>query len=148
MKQINGSRFITGEQPVGMGFVFYGDSPSSLMATVTLDERHEGPPQHGHGGFSSALIDEAMGGAVWRAGYRVVAANLNINFRLPVPLGMEVTVRGWVERVEGRKVFAAGNISLADGRVAVEGTGLFIEAPELFRGSSHFENAIFDEETT
>lgn len=144
MQPIKGSRYLTGEPPVGMGLMFYGESATSIVASVILDARHEGPPGHVHGGFSASLIDEAMGGAVWRAGFQGVAANLNVNFRLPVPLGVEVVVRGWVERVEGRKIFTAGSVTLPDGQTAVEGRGLFIEATHLFRDSRETETIFRD----
>ena len=61
----------------------------------------------------------------------MLAANLNINFRKPVPLEKPITVRGWVERIEGRKIFTAGQIVLEDGAVATEGRGIFVTAPEF-----------------
>lgn len=129
---ISGSRFLTGQPPIGMGLKFYPDEEKGVIAPVILDERHEGPPHHVHGGFSAALIDEAMGAAAWRAGYHVVAVHISFDLRAPLPLGVEVTVRGWVERVEGRKVFTKGTITLPDGRLAVEGEGIFVQAPQMF----------------
>lgn len=133
-----GSHFMTGEPPIGMGFTFYVDEDQSIVADLLLDERHEGPPNHVHGGFSAALLDEVMGTAVWQAGFQVVAVNIEFDLRAPVPLGQTVTVRGWVEQKEGRKVYTRGTLTLADGRVAVAGRGLFIEAPHLFEGDNKF----------
>jgi acyl-coenzyme A thioesterase PaaI-like protein len=127
-----GSGFMTADPPKGMGIRFYAEA-EGVVAFITLDDRHEGPPGYVHGGFSAALLDEAMGTAVWRAGHPVVAANIQFDLRAPVPLGQEISVQGWVDRKDGKKVFAKGKIVLADGTVAVEGRGLFIEAPQFFQ---------------
>ncbi len=117
-----------------MGVEFYLQEDGSVTGVVTLQEGHEGPPFHVHGGVLSALLDEAMGGAAWANGKRVVAVNLNFNFRKPVPLGVPLHVRGRIDRDEGRKCFTVGEIVLLDGAVAVEGTGIFLEAPHIFEG--------------
>lgn len=62
-----GSRFMTAPSPGGMGLQFYAEG-ETIVAPLTLDERHEGPPQHVHGGFSAALLDEMMGTAVSAGG--------------------------------------------------------------------------------
>lgn len=117
-----------------LGIQFYAASDGSIIGDVILQPDQEGPPLYAHGGISASLLDEAMGTSAWRAGYKVVAANLNLNYRHPVPLGVEVHVRGHVESIEGRKVYTSGSIILPDGTVAVEATGLFIHAPHIFEG--------------
>ena len=69
-----------------------------------------------------------MGAAAWHWGDPVVAANLNFDYRAPVPLDTPITISGRVERGEGRKVFTSGEITLPGGVVAVEGTGLWVTA--------------------
>jgi acyl-coenzyme A thioesterase PaaI-like protein len=78
-----------------------------------------------------------MGAAAWTLGHKVLAANLNINYHKPVPLNTSLIVHGWVESHEGRKVFTAGEIILPDGSVSTSGTGLFIEAPDIFGGRDY-----------
>jgi len=92
----------------------------------------QGPPGHAHGGASAAVIDEAMGVSVWQSGYRALLAHYELDYKLPVPLDTPVRVEAWVEKVEGRKVYAQGRIRLADGRVAVEGSGLYLHIPDFF----------------
>jgi len=79
-----------------------------------------------------------MGTAVWQAGYTVVVANMDVNFRLPVPLHQLIQTKGYMVHREGRKVYARGEIFLPDGTLLVEGTGLFIEVPHLFENSKMF----------
>jgi acyl-coenzyme A thioesterase PaaI-like protein len=80
------------------------------------------------------LLDEAMGAAVWLAGYRVASVNLNISYRKPVPLGQPFKVTAQVNERNGKKVTAVGEIRLADGTLAVSGEGIFVQAPQLFNG--------------
>jgi uncharacterized protein (TIGR00369 family) len=102
----------------------------STLARMTLGDQQQGPPQHAHGGVLALLLDETMGAAVWVNGHAVLAVNLNINFRLPVPLGVPLEVRGRVDEVFRRKVTTTGEIVLPDGTVAVTGSGVFARAPE------------------
>ena len=68
-----------------------------------------------------------------RAGHQVLAANLNVDFRQPVPLGIEVVVEAWVDKVKGRKAFTRSRLALPGSDDAlVEATGLFISVPEFF----------------
>jgi uncharacterized protein (TIGR00369 family) len=130
----HGSCYICGsENKSGLGITFRLED-GRVKTGFTLDERQQGPPQHAHGGCLSAVLDEAMGAAVWCAGHPVVAARLEIDFRKAVPLGRPVTVEAWVVRASGRKVWAESALRLADGTLATEGRGLFVEARKFFDG--------------
>ncbi|HMM99998.1 MAG TPA: PaaI family thioesterase [Anaerolineales bacterium] len=131
----HGSCFVCGsEDSPGMGVTWYAQDDNSIFAEVTLTSVQQGPPGMAHGGASAALLDEAMGAAVWRAGYRVASVNININYRRPVPLGQPFTVSARVKEASGKKVTATGEIRLADGQTAVSGEGIFAQAPQLFEG--------------
>lgn len=130
-ERIGGSDFVFGEKPGGFGAQFYTDGSGGIVGKVVVDESKQGPLGYVHGGASAALVDEVMGASAWFAGYRVVAVNLSFNLRNAVPLNVELILRGRVERKEGRKIFTTGELILPDGRVAVEGQGIFIEAPQL-----------------
>lgn len=136
-KRIGGSPYIMNEQPGGFGAKFYA-ADDGIIGKVIIDDTKMGPPGHAHGGSVATLIDEAMGGSAWFAGYRVVAVSLTFSLKLAVPLGVEVTLRGRVERKEGRKVFTTGELLLPDGRVAAQGTGVFVEAPQLVGDAGDF----------
>lgn len=132
LSPIGGSTFLIGAQPGGFAADFYVDDEGCVYGKVTLDASKEGPPGHAHGGSLATLVDEAMGASCWVQGHHVLAANLNVNYRAPVPLNIEVEVMGKVQHIEGRKIHTVGRITLPDGTVAVESAGLFIEAPEKF----------------
>jgi acyl-coenzyme A thioesterase PaaI-like protein len=133
----HGSCFVCGgENPKGMGLTWYDVADEERGRLVfcefqfTLAE--QGPPGHAHGGASAAVIDEAMGAAVWRSGLQVVLANMNLNYRKPTPLHAPLRVEAWLERTEGRKAYAVGRILLDGGETAVSGTGLYVQAAHLF----------------
>ena len=125
--------FVCGTQnPRRLGVTWWVRDDGAVVTEVTLTESQQGPPGYAHGGDSAALLDEAMGAAVWRAGYTVVAVNLEVEYRRPVPLGEPVHVEGVVVETEGRAVRTRGEIRLADGTVAVVARGIYVEAPQLF----------------
>ena len=123
---VNGSTFAR-----WLGARFVVEDDGSVSATVTVAETQEGPPGYAHGGALATLLDEAMGAAAWYAGYRVLAVHLGIDYKRPAPVGAEVRVHGQVERREGRKAFTSGTITLGDGMVAVNGSGIFVDAPNV-----------------
>ena len=140
LKPLGGTDFIRAEPPHGFGMQFYVDTEGRVSGTVQLDEGKQGPPGHAHGGALIALLDEAMGAAAWNQNYRVVAVNLQFNLKRGVPLNTDITVTGQVERKDGRKVYCTGTVLLPDGTIAVEGEGLFLEAPQYAGGPSETYN--------
>jgi len=75
----HGSCFVCGgSNSHGIGVTWYAREDGSIFTDVTLTEAQQGPPGLAHGGASAALLDEAMGAAVWQAGYKAVSIGLNI----------------------------------------------------------------------
>jgi acyl-coenzyme A thioesterase PaaI-like protein len=74
----------------------------------------------------AAVLDEAMGAAVWLKGHMVVAARMTVDFRRLVPVGGELIVEAWVHAVDGRKIVARGRLLGSDGRPSAEAEGLFV----------------------
>ncbi len=130
----HGSCFVCGTQnPQSLGITWYQNEDGSIRAEMVFTEAHQGPPGHTHGGASAAVLDEAMGVAVWRAGYSVASVNLEINYSKPLPLGQKVNITARVAEIHPRKVLTTGEIRLANGVVAVTGRGVYAEAPLLFK---------------
>jgi uncharacterized protein (TIGR00369 family) len=136
----HGSCFVCGtSNPHALGLIWYADSDGNIYAEFTFDESQQGPPAHVHGGASAAVLDEAMGAAVWVAGLQVVAARLEVDYKRPIPLGQKVSIRARISERQERKTFATAEISLADGQIAVAGKGIYAPAPHLFTNTK-FEN--------
>jgi acyl-CoA thioesterase FadM len=67
-----------------------------------------------------------MGAAAWAGGHPSIAARIEVDFRLPVPLGIDAVVEMTIERVDGRKITTRARLLDADGRVLAESAGLFV----------------------
>ena len=111
-----------------------------IFSEFQFTRAQQGPPGHAHGGASASVIDEAMGASVWQSGYRALLAHYELDYKLPVPLNAPVRVEAWVEKVDGRKVYARGRLLLANGEVAVSGSGLYLHIPGFFESNSWMED--------
>ncbi|XP_075049525.1 acyl-coenzyme A thioesterase THEM4-like [Mixophyes fleayi] len=115
----------------GVGFeysMFYNKAENRMICIFQPGPYLEGPPGYTHGGCIATIIDSTAGaGAVYNFG-NVMTANLNINYKNPIPLGSTVIVDSQLEKVEGRKVYLRCQIrSHNDLIVHTEATGLFIK---------------------
>lgn len=106
---------------------FWDPMEKRLLGSVFFGPEAEGPPGCGHGGSIASILDDSMGTSAWAAGYRVVALNLNVNFKKFVPLETTARIECWIDRVEGRKVYTKGRLSNADGEPHAESEGLFLQ---------------------
>ena len=79
-----------------------------------------------HGGVICSLLDETIGWAVAvdRKKY-FVTGELNVRFLRPLPIGLDVTVRGRSLEHKSRYSIAEGEISDAEGTVYAKATGKF-----------------------
>jgi uncharacterized protein (TIGR00369 family) len=123
--------FICGERnPAGVHVRFYEQDDGSVLARFTPREHHQGYPGRMHGGVITAVMDEAVGRAIMiRYGEAIwgVTAELNVRFRKPVPLDVELTVVGRITH-EGSRLFeGTGELYLPDGTVAVEAAGKYVK---------------------
>lgn len=120
--------FVSGEPAEGRLRVRYFRHPEDdrLVGRAWFGSGAEGPPGHAHGGAIAAVLDEAMGSSAWLAGYPVVAAHIEVDFRNMLPLDTDAHLEAWVERVEGRKVFVRGRVATEDGKPFADSRGLFI----------------------
>jgi acyl-coenzyme A thioesterase PaaI-like protein len=107
--------------------LFVGYDDDGVHADVTYDARHEGLFGFVQGGFIAAAFDLLLGQAIARGGGRGVTASLNVNYRVPTPIGEPMQYRAQFERIDGRKAYARGQlIKLADRTVTAEADGLFV----------------------
>jgi len=111
--------------PVEMRFV-----DGMVVATATLGIAYEGPPGHVHGGVTSLIFDEVLGKVQGLSGTPGMTGRLVIHYRQPLPLGIELTFRGYLNRVEGRKIFTRGTVHAGHPeQLCAEAEGLFVSVP-------------------
>jgi uncharacterized protein (TIGR00369 family) len=137
----HGMCFVCGsENAHNMGITWYAKEDGSIYTKITLTEFQQGPPGHAHGGATAAILDEAMGAAVWFSGRPVLAANLSVDYLKPVPLGVPLEVHAHITQEEGQTIYTKGQILLPDGEIAVVGTGTYVQKPTFFSGFMSEEN--------
>jgi len=100
-------------------------SENGVVGLVNFGDLYEGPPGHVHGGFVAAVLDEVLGAAQAATGSPGMTARLEVQYRAPTPLYADLVATGWVEKVDGRKILARGEVRHGD-VVTAEAEGLFI----------------------
>jgi acyl-coenzyme A thioesterase PaaI-like protein len=129
----HGSCFVCGKSnPMSVGITWQLEPGNQISAFFEFSEFQQGPPGFVHGGASAAVLDEAMGLAVFQSGFQVVTANLSIDYRKPIPLGKPVRIQAVMSGKTERRILALGEIRLPDGTVAVSAQGNYAEANHFF----------------
>jgi acyl-coenzyme A thioesterase PaaI-like protein len=103
-------------------------------ARYTALQRHQGYDGLLHGGVVTALLDEAMGWAIFHQGIWGVTAKISVTFRQPVPIGEDLRVVGEIARDRGRLIETRGTVErAASGEVLAEADATFLRMPEARR---------------
>ncbi|XP_069334859.1 acyl-coenzyme A thioesterase THEM4 isoform X1 [Eulemur rufifrons] len=125
------TRVFTSSFEEGLGFeyvMFYNDVEKRTVCLFQGGPYLKGMPGFLHGGAIATMIDTTLGMSAVIAGGTVMTANLNINFKRPIPLCSVVVINSQLDKVEGRKVFVSGNVQSADEKTLYsEATSLFIK---------------------
>ena len=100
----------------------------AIIGNVVFTEPYEGPPGHCHGGFIAAAFDEVLGMAQSLTGRPGMTGKLSITYRSPMPLHTTIEFRGWVDRVDSRKIFTKGTAHNGD-KLCAEAEVLFLSMP-------------------
>ncbi len=98
--------------------------------SVTFGHAYEGHPGLVHGGFVAATLDHVLGVIASTSEGTSMTGTLAVRYRRPTPAHVELTCRGEVDRVEGRKVFCHAELRHGE-TVVAEADGLFfrVDAP-------------------
>jgi acyl-coenzyme A thioesterase PaaI-like protein len=102
---------------------FRREKDDRLLARAWFGPETEGPPDHVHGGAIAAVLDEAMGGACWMHGHRVLAGRLSVTYRKLVPFGTDATVEAWIDLVDGRKISTRARLLDERGETCADADG-------------------------
>jgi acyl-coenzyme A thioesterase PaaI-like protein len=107
-------------------------SDGDVWSDFTLGSAYEGPPGLVHGGVCAMVLDHVLGATAHKPGRAAFTGTLRIRFLRGTPLG-ELRAQARVDRVEGVKTFAVGQLTDACG-VTVEADGVFIHPREQTPG--------------
>lgn len=87
---------------------------------------YEGPPDGVHGGVVAAVWDQVLAFACMIRGIPGHTASLTTHYRAITPLHRELRFEAWVDRTDGRRVYAQGRCHAGDTLVS-EAEGVFIQ---------------------
>jgi acyl-coenzyme A thioesterase PaaI-like protein len=96
-----------------------------VRGSVVFGRAYEGAPGCVHGGFVAAAFDEVLGMACIFSGNPGMTASLTVDYRSPTPIQTPLRFEGRLERVDGRKIHAVGELRAGE-RLTAESRGLFI----------------------
>jgi uncharacterized protein (TIGR00369 family) len=115
----------------GLKAGFFELENDQLVALFTPDDRHQGYPGRLHGGIASAILDETIGRAIMIEDENIwgVTVDLNVRFKKPVPLDVELRVTGKITSQNKRFFEGTGELILPNGEVAISASGKYIKLP-------------------
>lgn len=138
--------FVSGEKQKSFKVTYYLDKETKHFYTkATFTEEAQGPPNHVHGGVTSAIFDEALGGTAWFNGFPVFTAQLNLTFKIPVKITTEIFVDSWIEKIEKKKIYLKGIMVDFNDTVYAEALGIYlIQKLEVFKKMGNLSDDYFE----
>jgi uncharacterized protein (TIGR00369 family) len=113
--------------PAGMKLAFDLDLDARRSrGSFTLGANYAGGGGFAHGGIIAVVLDEAMGKLSRLADESAVTAEMNIDYRKPVPVDKTIVVEGWQEEEKGRNRFRVAEIRDLQGNLLARGKGRFV----------------------
>lgn len=95
---------------------------------VTFSRYHVGGNNAVHGGVVSMMADIMFGMVIHAIGRPISrTAFLHVDYRNITPIDVELTMRGWASKVEGRKTFVNAELTGPDGTLLAEANGLMVQ---------------------
>lgn len=119
----------------------YWDGEDTI-ATFTPRPEHTALPGYVYGGLIASLVDCHGTGSASAAGHRAqgremgsepplryVTASLHVDYLAPIPMGVELTLRGVIEEVTERKVIVSETVEVG-GAIVAKGKVVAVLMPE------------------
>jgi uncharacterized protein (TIGR00369 family) len=104
------------DNPQGLQVPFQPNGPNGSVAHYRARPEHVGWNGILHGGVTFALMDEALGWALFYQDHPAVTARAETKFHKPVPVGADVVVKAWVVRKRRRFFEAHAEIRMEDAK--------------------------------
>nr|XP_058951624.1 acyl-coenzyme A thioesterase THEM4-like [Pocillopora verrucosa] len=124
---------------------FFSKNEKKVKGVIQFGSYTQGPPGCVHGGASASMMDSAIGVCVNKSFPGCVTASLTMNYKSLLPLGATAFVESWVDKVEGRKVYALAELRSPDGKVLYSSSNaLFIQLQPQGEDADKWKNAFGD----
>ncbi|RAU98542.1 PaaI family thioesterase [Mycobacterium colombiense] len=111
--------------PVAPPLVIHHDPDGLVWSEFVLGAAYEGPPGTVHGGVCALVLDHVLGATAHQPNRPAYTGTLTLRYRRPTALGRPLRAEARVDRVDGVKIFAVGQLADDQG-VTVEAEGVFI----------------------
>lgn len=114
----------------GLKTKFYETENKEVIAFFTPHDKLQSYPGVLHGGISATILDETIGRAImtiYGQDSFGVTVELNVKYKKPVPLGVELKVVGRITSDKGRIFEGTGELLLPNGEIAVSATGKYMK---------------------
>lgn len=113
--------------PMGIAVRVRRDGDEAV-ADFHLGAAFEGAPERAHGGVVAAVFDDVMGYVLVLERVPAFTGRLTVNYRAPVPVNADVSVRARLRSRNGRKLLMDAEM-WTDGTQICDAEGLFIAIP-------------------
>lgn len=125
--------FVCGvENPNGLNLSFYDTGPGCVEAKWIPRSHFQGFPGIVHGGIIAAALDEAAARTVFGAdgsARMVVTATLEVRYRRPIPVDVELCITGTLKEDKGEVILAASKIEDQNGLILATANAVMVETP-------------------
>lgn len=103
-------------------------SPEGVDVGVRYSRYHVGGNNAVHGGMVAMMFDVMCGIIIHSIGRPISrTAFLHVDYRNVTPIDVDLTMRGWASKVEGRKTFVNAELTGPDGTLLAEANGLMVQ---------------------
>ncbi len=107
--------------------IFITAADGMVTGDLVFDVHYEGNVGWAHGGFIAAGFDIVCGQSTLASGQGGPTGTLSVRYVSPTPVGVPLRYTGWVDRVEGRKIFVGARLAVvADDRTCATAEAIFI----------------------
>lgn len=102
--------------------------PEGVDVGVRYSRYHVGGNNAVHGGMVAMMFDVMCGIIIHSIGRPISrTAFLHVDYRNVTPIDVDLTMRGWASKVEGRKTFVNAELASPDGTLLAEANGLMVQ---------------------
>lgn len=113
----------------GLKSSFYELENGEVVSIFKTQEGHQSYPGRLHGGIIGAILDETIGRAIMIKDSKMwgVTIELNISYKKPVPLNIELKTVGRITKDSSRIFEGTGELLLPNGEIAATAHGRYMK---------------------